>query len=99
MIGLATIFLIMPVAGAISNGLVGIINVVLEKGGMVAGFTLGLTFLPMVMFGLHQILTPIHIEMINQTGMTLLLPILAMAGAGQVGAALALWIRCKSDKN
>ena len=65
---------------------------------MVAGFTLGLTFLPMVMFGLHQILTPIHIEMINQTGMTLLLPILAMAGAGQVGAALALWIRCKSDK-
>ena len=89
----------MPVAGAISNGLVGIINVVLEKGGMVAGFTLGLTFLPMVMFGLHQILTPIHIEMINQTGMTLLLPILAMAGAGQVGAALALWIRCKSDKN
>ncbi len=30
-IGLATIFLIMPVAGAISNGLVGIINVVLEK--------------------------------------------------------------------
>ncbi|MGQ4818730.1 PTS transporter subunit EIIC, partial [Enterococcus faecium] len=80
------------------NGLVAIINVVLEKGGMVAGFTLGLTFLPMVMFGLHQILTPIHIEMINQTGMTLLLPILAMAGAGQVGAALALWIRCKSDK-
>ena len=38
MIGLATIFLIMPVAGAISNGLVGIINVVFEKGGMVAGF-------------------------------------------------------------
>ena len=52
----------------------------------------------LLVFGLHQILTPIHIEMINQTGMTLLLPILAMAGAGQVGAALALWIRCKSDK-
>ncbi|WP_207696060.1 PTS system IIBC component [Enterococcus sp. DIV0212c] len=96
-IGLITIFLIMPVAGFISNSLVGVINVVLEKGGMLAGFTLGLTFLPMVMFGLHQILTPIHIEMIAQTGMTLLLPILAMAGAGQVGAALALWIRCKKD--
>ncbi|MBO0473292.1 PTS system IIBC component [Enterococcus sp. DIV0840] len=96
-IGLITIFLIMPVAGFISNSLVGVINVVLEKGGMLAGFTLGATFLPMVMFGLHQILTPIHIEMITQTGMTLLLPILAMAGAGQVGAALALWIRCKKD--
>ncbi|WP_086312897.1 PTS system IIBC component [Enterococcus sp. 7F3_DIV0205] len=97
LIGLITIFLIMPVAGFISNSLVGVINVVLEKGGMLAGFTLGATFLPMVMFGLHQILTPIHIEMIAQTGMTLLLPILAMAGAGQVGAALALWIRCKND--
>ncbi|WP_430603876.1 PTS system IIBC component [Enterococcus sp. DIV0724b] len=95
-IGLITIFLIMPVAGFISNSLVGVINIVLEKGGMLAGFTLGATFLPMVMFGLHQILTPIHIEMITQTGMTLLLPILAMAGAGQVGAALALWIRCKN---
>lgn len=96
-IGLTTIFLIMPIAGFISDNLVGAINTVLEKGGMIAGFTLGATFLPMVMFGLHQVLTPIHIEMISQTGMTLLLPILAMAGAGQVGAALALWIRCKKD--
>lgn len=96
-IGLATIFLIMPVAGVISNSLVGVINTILERGGMFAGFTLGLTFLPMVMFGLHQILTPIHMEMIAQTGQTLLLPILAMAGAGQVGAALALWVRCRKD--
>ncbi|GAB7169338.1 hypothetical protein TUA1478L_13340 [Lactiplantibacillus plantarum] len=40
----------------------------------------------------------IHIEMINKLGMTPLLPILAMAGAGQVGAALALWIRCRNNK-
>ena len=52
----------------------------------------------MTLFGLHQILTPIHIEMINKLGMTPLLPILAMAGAGQVGAALALWIRCRNNK-
>ncbi|MGC6767836.1 PTS transporter subunit EIIC [Enterococcus sp. LJL128] len=96
-IGLTTIFLIMPIAGFISNSLVGIINTVLQTGGAFAGFVLGLTFLPMVMFGLHQILTPIHMEMITQTGQTLLLPILAMAGAGQVGAAIALWIRCRKD--
>ena len=52
----------------------------------------------MVMFGLHQILTPIHIQMIEATGSTQLLPILAMAGAGQVGAALALWVRLRKDK-
>lgn len=98
-IGLAEIFLIMPLAGFISNGLVGSINWVLGVGGAFAGFVLGAAFLPMVMFGLHQILTPIHIQMIEATGSTQLLPILAMAGAGQVGAALALWIRLRKDKN
>ena len=49
------------------------------------------------MLGLHHIFTPIHIELINQSGATYLLPIAAMAGAGQVGAALALWVRCKNN--
>ncbi|MGM9903430.1 MAG: glucose PTS transporter subunit IIA [Enterococcus sp.] len=97
-IGLIEIFLIMPLAGFISDGMVGGIDWVLGVGGAFAGFVLGTLFLPMVMFGLHQILTPIHVQMIDETGRTLLLPILAMAGAGQVGAALALWIRCKKDK-
>ena len=95
--GLVTIFLIMPFAGWISTGLVGGINWVLNVGGAFSGFVLGATFLPMVMFGLHQILTPIHLQMIESGGSTLLLPILAMAGAGQVGAAIALWIKCRRN--
>lgn len=97
-IGLLEIFLIMPLAGFISNGMVGGINWVLAVGGAFSGFVLGALFLPMVMFGLHQILTPIHVQMIDETGKTMLLPILAMAGAGQVGAAFALWIRLRKDK-
>lgn len=97
-IGLLEIFLIMPLAGFISNGMVGGINWVLSVGGAFSGFVLGALFLPMVMFGLHQILTPIHIQMIGETGKTLLLPILAMAGAGQVGAAFALWMKLRKDK-
>ena len=96
--GLVTIFLIMPLAGAISTALVGFITSVLNIGGAVAGFVLGSLFLPMVMFGLHQILTPIHLEMIEQTGATQLLPILAMAGAGQVGAAFAIWAKARKNK-
>lgn len=88
----------MPIAGVISSSLVGAINWILNVGGAFSGFVLGALFLPMVMFGLHQILTPIHIEMINKTGSTPLLPILAMAGAGQVGAAIALWLRCRKNK-
>lgn len=30
--------------------------------------------------------------------MTVLLPILAQAGAGQVGAALAIWLKCRKNK-
>ncbi|MDK1728560.1 glucose PTS transporter subunit IIA [Dellaglioa algida] len=97
-VGLITIFLIMPIAGAISSGLVGAINTTLRVGGVFSGFALGTLFLPMVMFGLHQILTPIHIEMIAKTGSTQLLPILAMAGAGQVGAAIALRVRLRKNK-
>lgn len=97
-VGVFTIFIVMPIAGVISDSLVGSIMWVLKVGGAFSGFILGLFFLPMVMLGLHQILTPIHIEMIDKTGSTLLLPILAMAGAGQVGAALALWVRCKKNK-
>ena len=97
-VGLAEIFFIMPLAGFISNALVGSINWVLGVGGAFAGFVLGASFLPMVMFGLHQILTPIHAQMIEATGSIQLLPILAMAGAGQVGAAFALWIRLRKNK-
>lgn len=96
--GVVEIFFIMPIAGWISDSLVGIINWVLNVGGPFSGFVLGALFLPMVMLGLHQILTPIHIQMIEKTGSTPLLPILAMAGGGQVGAALALWIRLRKDK-
>lgn len=96
--GLITIFLIMPFAGWISAGLVSGINWVIGVGGVFSGFILGATFLPMVMFGLHQILTPIHLQMIESGGSTLLLPILAMAGAGQVGAAVALWIKCRRNE-
>ncbi|MCR8968587.1 PTS transporter subunit EIIC [Facklamia sp. 7083-14-GEN3] len=96
--GLITIFLIMPLAGVVSSSLVGSINWVLEVGGAFAGFVLGATFLPLVMFGLHQVLTPVHVEMISSSGATYLLPILAMAGAGQVGAALALWLKARKNK-
>ena len=58
---------------------------------------LGAFFLPLVMFGLHQVLTPIHIEMINTTGQTIA-SILAMAGAGQVGAAIAVMVRARENK-
>lgn len=96
-VGLLTIFIFMPLAGFVSDSLVSVVNGIISIGGVFSGFIIGVSFLPLVMLGLHHIFTPIHIEMINQSGATYLLPIAAMAGAGQVGAALALWVRCKRN--
>lgn len=96
-VGLLTIFIFMPLAGFVSDSLVSVVNGIISIGDVFSGFIIGASFLPLVMLGLHHIFTPIHIEMINQSGATYLLPIAAMAGAGQVGAALALWVRCKRN--
>ncbi|HBC4509044.1 PTS transporter subunit EIIC [Staphylococcus aureus] len=96
-VGLLTIFIFMSLAGFVSDSLVSVVNGIISIGGVFSGFIIGASFLPLVMLGLHHIFTPIHIEMINQSGATYLLPIAAMAGAGQVGAALALWVRCKRN--
>ncbi|MFB7508051.1 PTS transporter subunit EIIC, partial [Streptomyces broussonetiae] len=69
----------------------------LTTAGAGAGLLLGGLFLPLVMLGLHQALIPIHTTLIEQQGYTVLLPLLAMAGAGQVGAALAVYVRLRHD--
>ncbi|MGX1885591.1 PTS transporter subunit EIIC [Streptomyces sp. NPDC055287] len=91
--GLVTVFGLMFVAGEISTAIGDFADWLLATGGAAAGFVLGGLFLPLVMLGLHQALIPIHTTLIEQQGFTVLLPILAMAGAGQVGAAVAVYVR------
>ncbi|HEA6736062.1 TPA: PTS transporter subunit EIIC [Staphylococcus aureus] len=74
-VGLLTIFIFMPLAGFVSDSLVSVVNGIISIGGVFSGFIIGASFLPLVMLGLHHIFTPIHIEMINQSGATYLLPI------------------------
>ncbi|MFE6066101.1 PTS transporter subunit EIIC [Streptomyces sp. NPDC056525] len=91
--GLVTIFGLMFVAGEISTAIGEFADWLLANAGAGAGFLLGGLFLPLVMLGLHQALIPIHTTLIEQQGYTVLLPILAMAGAGQVGAAMAVYLK------
>ncbi|MEU6314688.1 PTS transporter subunit EIIC [Streptomyces sp. NPDC047014] len=91
--GLATLFGLMFLAGEASAAIGTFADRLLSTGGAFAGLVLGGLFLPLVMLGLHQALIPIHTTLIEQSGHTVLLPILAMAGAGQVGAALAVYCR------
>ncbi|MBO0589659.1 PTS transporter subunit EIIC [Sporosarcina sp. E16_8] len=97
-VGFFSLYAVVPVAGVLSDGITSGINVVLDVGGVAAGAVLAGFFLPLVMVGLHHGLTPIHLELINTVGYTALLPILAMAGAGQVGAAIAIFVKTKNKR-
>ncbi|MFC9845919.1 PTS transporter subunit EIIC [Streptomyces sp. NPDC060223] len=95
--GLVTLYALMYAAGELSTAIGTAANWLLATTGAFAGLILGGLFLPLVMLGLHQALIPIHTTLIEQQGYTVLLPILAMAGAGQVGAALAVYVRLRHD--
>lgn len=97
--GLATIYIFMYFAGEISTAIGDFANWLLETSGLLAGFVLGGLFLPLVMLGLHQALIPIHATLIEQYGYTSLLPILAMAGAGQVGCAATVYLKLNRNVN
>jgi PTS system sucrose-specific IIC component len=96
--GSITLGILMSVAGVVSVAIGTAATWLLANGGAFAGFVLGGLFLPLVMTGMHQALTPIHTTLIDQTGWTVLLPVLAMGGAGQIGAALALWMRFRRNE-
>ncbi|MBI6872686.1 PTS transporter subunit EIIC [Clostridium aciditolerans] len=92
------IYALQPAGGMISDAIGNATKAAISGGGAVTGFILGGTFLPLVLTGLHQGLTPVHVELLKSTGLNVLLPILAMAGAGQVGAAIAVYVKTKSKK-
>lgn len=92
------LFLLQPLGGIIAETVGNLVTQAVNGGGVAVGFILGGTFLPLVMTGLHQGLTPIHAQLLANYGTNILLPILAMAGAGQVGASVAVYFKTKNHR-
>ena len=92
------LLVIQPIGGFIADGVATMAVAGIEQGGPIVGFILSALFLPLVMTGVHHGLTPIHAQLIAETGVTVLLPILAMAGAGQVGASFAVYMKTKNQR-
>ena len=101
--GLALVLVIMPVSGFISDGLVSVLSVIINSDNtvvsVISGFVLSAVFLPMVLLGLHHGLIPIYAIQLENMGGVSLFPVLAMAGAGQVGAAIAIYFKAKKVNN
>ena len=97
------ILIVMPITGLISTGLCKAVEVVAMSTNpvvrMVAGYLGAALFLPMVAMGMHHGLVALYTVQLAAFGYVTLYPALAMAGAGQVGAAIALSIKAKRTGN
>lgn len=99
----AMLFVIMPITGILSDWLVKALELLVYSDvpavNILSGFVLSALFLPMVLLGLHHGLIPIYAVQLEAFGGVALFPVLAMAGAGQVGAAIAIYIKAKRNHN
>ena len=99
---LVSVIVIQPLAALVTDGIYASLDYFYTQLGALGGFILSVGFLPLVSVGLHQALTPIHTMLNNPQGPTAgvnyLLPILMMAGGGQVGAGLALYLKSHNKR-
>lgn len=100
--GFVAVLVFQPLGAFLTTGIYTGMDFIYNKMGLFGAYLLAAGFLPLVSVGLHQALTPIHVMLNNPEGPTqginYLLPILMMAGGGQVGAGLALYVRTKNAK-
>ncbi|MFC0226734.1 PTS N-acetylmuramic acid transporter subunit IIBC [Serratia aquatilis] len=89
--GAITYVVIMPVGGELFKGMSWLFMHL--NGNPFGTAILAGLFLIAVVFGIHQGFVPVYFALMDVQGFNSLFPILAMAGAGQVGAALALFAR------
>lgn len=96
--GAIAIVALQPLGGWISESIAQGAGWAIDRGGLLVGAVLAGSFLPLVLTGLHQGLVPIHVELVQAHGFNALLPILSMAGVGQVGAALAVLLKTRNAR-
>lgn len=97
------IFLIMPVTGMVSTGLCKVVGFLCQSERLavrvLAGYFCAALFLVAVMLGMQYAFVALYSIQLDADGYVTLFPTLAMAGAGQVGAGLALLLKAKAVGN
>ena len=97
------IFMIMPLFGLISSDICAVVQDVCMSPNLwlraLTGYVSAALFLPMVSMGMHHGLVALYSVQLEQMGYITLYPALCMAGAGQVGAVLAIYFKAGKVKN
>lgn len=96
---LLALYVLQPVGGVLAETIKAGCFEAVERGGAVTRLFLGGLFLPFVMMGIHQGLTPLSMPSSStSSAIPSCFPSLAMAGAGQVGAALAVYVKSRNPR-
>ena len=93
------ILIIMPLFGYISTGIAWVISHACMTDNLfvriIVGYVCAAILLPLVALGMHHGLVALYAVQLQEFGYIMLLPALALAGAGQVGAAISLYVKAK----
>lgn len=96
------LIVIEPTANILTKIIFIIYYFIIKKLGIVGAYIVSFIFLPLVSLGLHQLLIPINIILLSveseTKGINYLLPMIMMAGGGQIGAAIALYLKTKNEE-
>lgn len=91
----ASLLVFQPVAGFVSETVGNFVSYIIYNMPALAGLAT-LVYLPLVMTGMHHGLIAVNAQLIADFGVTYLLPVTCMAGAGQVGAAFYVYLKSKN---
>ena len=86
-----------PIGGFISETIGAFVSFIIYKVPVLAGLASAI-YLPLVMTGMHHGLIAVNTQLIADFGVTYLLPVTCMAGAGQVGAAFYVYLKTKNQR-
>ncbi len=96
-IGCLTYTIIMPIGSYLFIGMSWLF--IHLNGNPFGTAILSSLFLIAVVFGIHQGFIPVYFALMETQGFNSLFPILAMAGGGQIGAAIAIYIKAEKNSN
>jgi PTS system beta-glucosides-specific IIC component len=90
-----------PAGSYLGNYIAVGVNYIYTAGGFLGAFLLGALRPVLVMFGMHYAITPIMVQELAETGITIILPALLVGNLAQSGAAFAtgFLIKDKAQKS
>lgn len=97
------VLIVMPVAGLISTGIAICVEIATLSDNIIiralTGYISAAVFLPLVAMGLHHSLIAVYTVQLDTITYITLYPALCMAGFGQIGAAIAIYIKARKVDN